>query len=516
SLRWTPTDATTADLIFNAQRDDTPGIAFKSAVIPVSPVSTDTDPHTPANLNRGAALGVERTVYGLTGIVRHEVGDAWTIVSTSGWRELDGRNEFDADGSYLYLLEIGEEFKGRQFSQEVRAEYDAGERLSATLGANVVAKENRQPLTLRTDENTLWRFFTATPPPFALNRDYLERNVNDARLTSGDVFGRADYKLTDRLTTGGGARLTRERIASGYQSFAAPVTGTLPVPLLPTSGGGNDFFQVTPGRLANSTHETAWAGEADLRYALNPQTTVYTTISRGRRSPVLDFDLVTLAPRESAEETVWNYEAGVRGFSATRRVRYDVSVFQYYFDHFQTQRVVPPGVVQSFDGGRARGQGLDATVQTDLARDLSVFASYGFTDAGFSAQDEDGNAQLYAGDSFRLTSRHVVSVGGTWSVSLDRAGVFFVTPVFTYRSEYFFEDNNSLSGGTLRQGGHGLLNLRLGWRSRDQRWEVVTYATNLLDKEYLLDAGNIGATYGVPTKVPAAPRLVGVSATMRF
>ncbi|MCU0793631.1 MAG: TonB-dependent receptor plug domain-containing protein, partial [Opitutaceae bacterium] len=33
SLRWTPTDATTADLIFNAQRDDTPGIAFKSAVI---------------------------------------------------------------------------------------------------------------------------------------------------------------------------------------------------------------------------------------------------------------------------------------------------------------------------------------------------------------------------------------------------------------------------------------------------------------------------------------------------
>jgi outer membrane receptor protein involved in Fe transport len=110
----------------------------------------------------------------------------------------------------------------------------------------------------------------------------------------------------------------------------------------------------------------------------------------------------------------------------------------------------------------------------------------------------------------------VVTVGGTWSVPLDEAGTVFLTPVFTYRSEYFFEDNNTAAGGTLRQGGHGLLNVRGGWRSRDQRWEVVAYANNVLGKEYLLDAGNIGAAYGIPTNVPAAPRLFGVNATVRF
>ena len=516
SLRWVPTEATTADVIFNVQRDDTPGVAFKSAVIPVAPLSTDTDPHTPANLNRGSELGVDRTVFGLTGIVRHEVSDAWTLVSTSGWREVDGNHEFDADGSFLPLLDIGEAFDGRQFSQEFRVEYDAAERLDLALGASVARKKNEQLVTVSTDENTFWRFFTNTPPPFALNPDYTERYKNDATLTTADVFGRADYKLTKRLTAGLGARLTRERIVSGYQSFAAPVAGTLPLPLLPTSGGGNNVFRVTPGRLENSTHETAWSGEADLSFALTPRTTLYALVSRGRRSPVLDFDLITLAPRETAEETVWNYEAGVRGYSATRRMSYELSAFQYYFDHFQTERVVSPGVVQSFDGGRARGQGLDATLRADLAKELSVFASYGFTDAVFSARGDDGSPQLYAGNSFRLTSRHVASVGATWALPQGQRGTFFVTPVFTYRSEYFFEDNNDLSGGTLRQGGHGLLNLRVGWRSREQRWEVVAHVSNLLDKEYLLDAGNIGATYGVPTKVPAAPRMAGVSATVRF
>lgn len=515
SLRWKPAAATTADLIFNVQRDDTPGVAFKSAVIPVSPSSTDTDPHTPANLNRGSELFVERTVIGLTGIVRHELNEAWTVVSTSGWRELDGVNEFDADGSYLYLLELGERFEGRQFSQELRLEFDAGGRFTASVGANVMRKENDQRVIVRTDENTLWQFATGTPPPFALNPDYREEHYNESTLTTGDVFGRADYKLTERLTLGGGLRFIREHIVSGYQSFVAPVTGTLPVQLLPTAGGGNSFFQVTPGRLENSTYVSAWAGELDASYAVTPRVTAYASVSRGRRSPVLDFDLITLAPREIAEETVWNYEAGVRGFSPGRRLRYDFSVFEYHFDHFQTERVAA-GEVIPFDGGRARGRGFETTLQADLAREVSVFAAYGFTDARFAERDGEGNPQLYGGDTFRLTSRHVLSVGGTWTLPMTDAGVFFITPVYTYRSAYFFEDNNAQNGGTLRQGGYGLLNLRVGWRSRDQRWEVVAHVSNVFEKKYLLDAGNIGSAYDIPTNVPAAPRLAGVNATVRF
>ena len=517
SLRWQPSSATTGDLIFSFQQDDTPGVDFKSGVIPVSPTSTDTDPFTNANLTRGAALGVERTITGLTGIVRHELNEAWTITSTSAWREVDSVNEFDADGSYLYLLELGEDFDGRQLSQELRFSYDRGGRFTASVGGNLAWAKNAQTVTIRTDENALYFFLTKTAPPAPLNPRYAEHDTNTGETTSGDIFGRADYKVTERLTAGAGLRLTEERLVSRYQSFAAETPGNL-AGVLPTSAPGqpNDIFRISDGELKNSDSVASWAGEADARYAFTPRFASFAKVSRGRRPPVLNFDTVTLERNRDAEEQVWSYEAGIEGASASRRIRYDASVFQYYFDHFQTQRVTDLGVRGTFDGGRARGRGFESSVQADLARELTLFATYGFTDARFSAYSEDGEAQAFAGDTFRLTSRHVISLGGTLSLPGPDRGTVFFTPLYTYRSAYYFEDDNSQNGGTLRQPGFGLVDLRLGYRPRSSRWEVVAYVNNAFDKEHLLDAGNTGGSYGLPTFVPAAPRTVGVKATVRF
>lgn len=516
SLRWQPSSATTGDLIFNFQRDDAPGVDFKSGVIPVSLTSTDTDPYTAANLTRGSELGVERTIVGLTGIVRHEINEAWTLTSTSAWRDVESDHEFDADGSYLYLLELGEDFDGQQLSEELRFAYDQGGSFTASTGVNIAWSKDVQTTTIRTDESVLYNFLTGGTPPPGLNPRYAEHNTNEGETTSGDVFGRADYKLTERLTVGGGLRLTQERLVSRYQSFAAGIPGSFSGVLLPTSGGGNNVFKVTNGQLENSDEVQAWAGDLDVSYAFTSRLSGYAKVSRGRRSPVLNFNELTLARHRVGEERVWNYEAGVKGISPGGRVRYDASVFQYYFDHFQTKRVSALGVSESFDGGRARGQGFETTVQTDVMRELTLFATYGFTDAKFSAQSEDGETQAFAGDTFRLTSRHVISLGGTLSVPGPKAGTVFFTPFFTYRSECYFEDDNAQNGGTLRQPGFGTMNLRLGYRPRDARWEVVTYVNNAFDKDYLLDAGNTGGYYGLPTFVPAAPRTVGVKATVRF
>src|SRR5690606_31719916 len=147
-----------------------------------------------------------------------------------------------------------------------------------------------------------------------------------------------------------------------------------------------------------------------------------------------DFDTVTLAPRRLAEETIINYELGVRGASANRRVRASAAVFQYDFEHFQTMRTVMPGVTQSIDGGRARGRGFETNLEVDVSNWLTLFATYGFTDARFLNRDEDGLPQAYAGNAFRLTSKHTASLGGTVTVRTDGGGVVFFTPLLTYRS----------------------------------------------------------------------------------
>lgn len=517
SLRWSPTAATTADLIFNHQNDDTPGVAFKTAQgVPGFPAVTDTDPYSAANLNRGAALGVKRTITGLAGIVKHELNEAWTVTATSAWREVDSRNEFDADGTRLYLLELGELYDGRRLSQEVRFDYDAGGRFTASLGVNAAWSEDGQTTIIRTDENTLFTYFTnGGISPFPLNPLYEERNRNESEKTSGDVFGRTDYKLTDKFTLGAGLRLTQERLVSRYQSFAAPVPGNL-AGGLPTSGGGNNIFQVSPGQIDNRAEEQAWSGQVDARYAFTPRLTTYASVSRGRRSPVLNFDAVTLAPRRQAEETVVNCELGMNGAGANRRVRYGASVFLHDFEHFQTVRTVAPGVTMPIDGGRARGRGFETNVEADVADWLALFATYGFTDARFANLDEDGLPQAYAGNTFRLTSKHTASLGGTFTVRTDGGGAVLFTPLLTYRSAHYFEDDNGQNGGSRRQGGFCVLNLRFGYRAKGGRWEVTGYVNNALGKEYLLDAGNTGGTYGIPTNVRAAPRMAGVTATLLF
>lgn len=511
SLRWQPAPDTTADLIVNVQRDTPPGVAFKSMVIPTS--RGDTDPFSSAELNRGDDLGLDRDLWSVTAIIRHRLGPAWEVVSTTSTREVDSLHEIDADGSGLYLFEFAEHVTDHQFSQDIRFHYDNGGALTGMIGAGMLWSEGREDVLMRTDENVLYSTFTGLPSPGLLPY-YEESFSNRGSLFAGDVFGRVDYKLTSKLTFGGGLRLTREHIQSSYRVYNAPVPGNLGAIL---GGGltGNNVFAPTAGTLETEKYYNSWSGQIDARYAFTPRHHAYASVGRGRRSPVLTFDPSTQVRTELAEERVWNYEIGFKGANASRRVQYSVSAFHYDYDSFQTESFV--GLVPvTVDGGRARGQGLELALQGAINPRLSVFATYGFTDTEFASRDDDGQPQAYAGNSFRLTSRHALTVGGTVLLPAGERGSVFITPIVQYRSEQFFEDDNAAFGGQLRQAGYTLVNLRFGYRPHNGRWDVTAFVNNVFDKEYLIDAGNIGLAYNLATANRGAPRTCGIQATVRF
>ncbi len=89
----------------------------------------------------------------------------------------------------------------------------------------------------------------------------------------------------------------------------------------------------------------------------------------------------------------------------------------------------------------------------------------------------------------------------------------FATPSVTYRSRIFFEVPNRPE---ISQRAYTLVNLRAGVSFADERYEIAGFARNLTDEDYLLDAGNTGGAFGIPTFIAAEPRLYGIQASARF
>jgi outer membrane receptor protein involved in Fe transport len=535
-------------------------VAFKSGVIPTS--RGDTDPFTAAELNRGSALGVDRTVWGATALLTHPLSAAWTLHAITGWREFDSHEEFDGDGSRLYLLESSEEATGRQVSQEVRVNYDARGGFTGFAGAAWFRERGRQRISVFTDERQVWPFLsgsfrdgliaagvpaslalTAIPPanplvaqpalpagfaalafvpPLAglaalagapLKPYHADTYINTAAIDATDFFADGTYRLTDRLELTAGARVSFEKQIGGYQVGASPVPSTLGFVL-----GAAPNFSVAPtnGPQTETDRATGWVGRLIARYTFAPDLSAYASLSRGRRPATL---VITSTDRfRVSEESIVNAEIGLKGSALAQRLVYSAALFRYRYRHFQTLVQDPANAARfiAIDAGRATGRGGEVALRGVISAACTAFATYGYTDATFDQTGENGLPQRFAGSTFRLTARHTVALGVTLAHDGGRAGRLSLSPVWHYKSAHYFDDDNTRAGGTLRQPGCALVNLRLAWRSADQRWEATAYASNLFAKNYLIDAGNIGASFGLPTFVRGEPRIVGVDFTRRF
>src|SRR5690606_874951 len=128
---WTPADTLRADLIANYQTDAATGTSFKSiAYAPADPttgaVLGGRAPWEGAALTPGAAfdggksLGLDRKVWGVTGLVKWTLAPSLSLNSTTAYRQFDSYEAFDADGLSLPLLTAAEEAHGEQWSQEFR------------------------------------------------------------------------------------------------------------------------------------------------------------------------------------------------------------------------------------------------------------------------------------------------------------------------------------------------------------------------------------------------------------
>lgn len=542
SLRYTPTTDFTLDLVGTYDGQRAPGTAFSSGTF--APTGGTTSPFTfkeaagsPVSL---AALGADqpsltRNVYDLNLTSSYKINDAWSVTAIAGWRNFDSNEVFDADGTQAWYLEFAEDARGEQLSFEARTNYSS-DTFRAFFGANYFWETGFQRVPFSSEEGIFLQCAARVVPglgcinnatgvveaaratailtggrftqlPYAA-----ELFRNSATIDTFSVFADATWIPVPQLEINVGGRwLTENRqggISTNIPNRVITIPGALPPgPLI--AGGINTGGQVLTGQ----GRFDAFLPRANILFRATDNVNLYATYSRGRRSPVVQVSASrpggVLAPavRVFPAEIVDNYEAGVKG--AFGKITFSLGAYILKYKDFQIS-VPQQGAPALIVNADATNKGIEAEISANISPNFNLFANGAYIDARVSDDPRFGN---FAGDRFRLQSEWQGAIGGTVRVPVGDKLELFATPTITHRSSMFFElPNNPVTS----EGPVTLVNLRAGIRHPDAKWEIIGFATNLFNEEYVMDAGNTGGAFGIPTFIRGLPRLFGVEAVVRF
>ncbi|WP_324262244.1 TonB-dependent receptor [Altererythrobacter sp. H2] len=556
SLRFTPTDALTIDLVGTYDRQRNGGTPFISGTLPTE--AGPADPFGAANLGGSpfsaqalgnSQLGLDRDVYDANFTLAYGFADGWTFTTVNGYREFDSAEVFDADGSAAPYLEFAEIADGWQMSHEARFSY-ADPSWRASFGWNYFTEKGRQNVPFSTEEGVFIQCLTGAfsglgvacvNPAGAVTAlnitpalsggtiaalPYSSVFENQGDNQSYSVFADATWIAAEALELTAGVRLLIEERKSGFIS-------SVPVPVLPQLLPEPNRtgllravpflnFSLIPGQIdtGGQTFEADRSFSAvlprfNVLYRLSDQVNVFATVSKGRRSPVVQLSAARsggfAVPNLQVvpQETVWNYEVGLKG--AAGILSGSLGIYYQKYDGFQVSVTQSDGSTRTESAGKASNLGVEAEVQLRPASWLSLFANAGYIDGGI---DENNDfAPAFSGARFRLQPEWQAAAGFTIDAPVSTGTRFFATPSVTHRSRIFFELPNS---PVTSQEAVTLLNARAGFTFADEALEVAGFIRNATNERYLLDAGNTGGAFGIPTFIPAEPRFYGVQVTARF
>jgi outer membrane receptor protein involved in Fe transport len=587
STRWFA-DHSIYDLVFDYQHDDYPGTSFKSERL--APPGGDTDPNTAAALDMGKKLGIKRDVGSVTLTINHDINEAYKLSSITGFRAFRSDEHFDADGTYLPLLNCEELEKGTQFSEELRMNY-TGKCFSGFVGSSYFYENSSQEVNVVSDMQNLYPAYinqvleskindmvkglptayqslmtqllsalepkwfpsynlTVTPkvtstPDFygdlknimaakgmsidnllnslpggavklatlkamsnaPISTSHKENSTNYGINQAAEVFADGTFKLTKALSLTAGIRGTYEHQKTGYSSTSVPD------PVFKCI-----MYQPSNGTVYTSGNYYSWVGRLVLNYMLDKNNNFYASISRGRRPAVISFNnnpdsIVKLKP-----EIIISYETGLKGALLNNRLSYDLSVYYYDWNHFQTMSLKPGATAAkdyvADDAGKAHTFGAEVGLRYSMTQFLNIFANYSYIDGKFNNKNDKGVVQKYAGNRFRLTPMNSFSAGLDLDLPLSETSMFYFRPSYSYKSKVHFEDENPV----YVQSGFGLANFTAGVRLNPGKvyYEIEAFGKNVFNKKYIIDAGNSGEAIDFPTYIAGSPSVFGIQLKIGF
>ena len=459
---------------------------------PVTPgFTTPAEPTDPYHLSMDTlGQGIVKETYGGSAQLNVPFG-AFELTSITALRKLKLKELDDLDGTTLPFQVYLANEDGKQFSQELRVNYNA-DNLNVLVGAYYSKENVSRTETIKFGPASL---LAALVNPAPLKWDF---GLNLASKSSA-LFGQIQWEPVAKLSLTLGGRYSWDD-----KNVVFDTRSTVPGFII------SNF--TTP--ISRKWH--SFDPSVSLSYKFNDDVMGYASYTSGFKSGAFQFIAVSpvVAQQVANPESVDSYEAGLRTTLLDRHLRLNAAVFSMNYRDLQQLRVIQfaPGVtaVLTANAANSRIKGFEMEGRAVFNSNWSLDFSYGYLDAKF--KNYVFNPTLdFSGNRMQRAPKSTLSLGLNFETKTG-LGELSTRLGYSYRSSIFFEADNNVVDPQSSEGALGLwdasINLKTG------NWTMGIWGRNLTDERYRRQVLN--STGNAQRGIWAEPRTFGARVSYEF
>jgi iron complex outermembrane receptor protein len=410
-----------------------------------------------------------------------------TLNSYTQYRDEGGIHYQDSDATSLPIFDLTFEVLDEIFTQEFVISSTPGGPLQWTAGLFYFDDKN--------DFTNVNGFVAGGPSVLVGN--------SGTQTRSTAAFIDLTYEVVENWFVTGGLRYSYDKVTDAFY-FAGPLQG---------GGGLTHVPDIDDDRLTP---------RFVVRHALNDQSSVYASFTRGYKAAVLNVG--GFVSDKIDPETITSYEVGYK--YAQRGFSLDLSAYHYDYKDLQ---------VASYDNTKSiitnaadsRVNGLEGQVRYEFTHNFEVSAGAAYLDAEYEKFQTSPSFQqcldfVACGPAFGLFPTAVTDASGfrmqrspeftgnlaaRYALDLAR-GRLSLSGTLSYTSKFFFDTSEQTF-----QDGYELLSLRAEWTDPSERYSVAVFGDNVTDSEYRTIVSPAQFAF---TSVWGTPATVGVSLRGKF
>jgi iron complex outermembrane recepter protein len=487
----------------------------------------------------------------VTANVGYTLAPGLAVTAISNFIHYRMQNSTEGDGTALNDLDItGDHADATTFTQEIRLADDTpSSSLHWVLGANYEKTTIDEAANLIDPDAS-----TGAQQGFSA-----DSYISDQRVSNSAAFGNVEFDVTSRFTLQSGVRYTKadRNTSSGTYptpGYVEPFPGSPGLLNLlnyvwadiytPLFCPGVTYQPLVPGESVSINPKTCRSGayqatldqnnvswSAGGTFKATPDTLLYVNVARGYKDGSFPEVSAATTPQYGAvsQESVLDYEAGIKSQLAGGRISLNIDAFHYDYNDKQLRaKTVDPifGLLDTLvNVPKSEVNGAEFEIRSRPVGGLDLRAAATYLDS--KVKEYDGTVGItrvnglafpvrasFSGVSLPFAPRFQGSASADYSFQLGALYQGFVGASAAAQSKSY--GSLELSAQDVRDAtidAYATVDLRAGIKSADGKWKVTLWGTNVADKYYWTNALRV---YDTVVRYSGRPAEYGIAFNWRW